>query len=191
MRARLLHTVGERARRIVRQMLSPTFLVILLTAAVIWYASKLNNPYDTEMALYIRVDGQKYRVTTIVSARGSAILARKLSLKRLQNFTLEELSARRSRTNVGAYTFAPASLQKAINDRLGDDFVIVSVVDAPEFVPHSSDRKDKDEKSAGPDEKEKVSRREKRAARRDEKQSAGKAAQNGSGNAATKKSSAK
>jgi len=189
MRARLLYTVGERARRMVRQMLSPTFLVILLTAAVMWYTSKLSTTYDTEMGLDIRIDGQKYRVTAIVSGRGTAILARKLSLKRAQNFTLDELLARRSRTNVGAYTFAPASLQKAINDRMGDDFVIVSVTDAPEFVPHSSEKKAK--KSSATEEKDKVSRREKRAVRREERRSARQAAQKSSGKASTQKSSAK
>jgi hypothetical protein len=142
MREHLLHTIGDRLRRTIRRMLSPTFLAILLSAATLWYASKLNRSYDTEMALDIRIDGQKYRLTTIVTGRGSAILARKLSLKRAPRFTLEELSPRTSRKDVGAYSFAPASLQKAINDKtVDDDFVVISVTDAPEFVPQSVDEK--------------------------------------------------
>jgi len=176
MKQRLLHTTAEWARRSVRQMLSPTFLVILLAASLMWYTSKLNRPYDTEMGLDIRIDGQKYRMTAIVSGRGTAILARKLSLKRSQNFTLDELSARRSRTNVGAYTFAPASLQKAINDRLGNDFVVVSVTDAPEFVPREADGK-KDKKGSASSDKgsDKRASATKNSARRDAKASGKKA----------------
>lgn len=133
----MLNITGDKVRRVLQQALSPTFLFILLASALLWYTSKLSHQYDTELPLGIRIDGQKYRLTAIVSGRGSAILAQRLSLKRKLSFTLDELSPRPSRTTLGALTIAPASLQKAINGKISD-LVVVEVIDAPEFIPSAA-----------------------------------------------------
>lgn len=125
-----------------RQALSPTFLVILLGATVLWYISKLSNEYETEMSLNLRIDGQKYKPTVIIHGRGSDILARQLSLKSRLNFTLEELSPRPSRKTLGALTITPASLMKAINEKISGGLKVMEVVEAPEFAPQSDEKND-------------------------------------------------
>lgn len=124
----------EGLRKMIREALSPTFLVILLASALLWYASRLSDEYTTDMQIGIRIDGQKYRITATVSGRGSAILAQKLSLKRKLSFALDELSSRPSRETAGALTITPASLTRVINAKISD-LTIMEVVEAPEFVP--------------------------------------------------------
>lgn len=135
MKKGLLNITGENVRKVVREALSPTFLVIFLASALLWYTTKLSSEYTAEMPLTIRIDGQKYRLTAIVSGRGSTILAQRMSLKRKLNLTLEELSPRPSRGILGALTIAPPSLQNAINGKMSDDLRVVQIVDAPEFIP--------------------------------------------------------
>ncbi len=124
----------ERIRSLLREIASPTFLIILLGAALLWYTSKLSGQYVTEIPMHIRIDGEKYRLTAIVEGRGSAITAQRLALKRKLNFTLDELSPRPSRKTLGAFTIAPSALQNAINGKI-TALRIVQVMEAPEFIP--------------------------------------------------------
>ena len=134
MKKGLFNITGDGVRKVVREALSPTFLIILLGSALLWYTSKLSNSYDTEIPLSVRIDGQRYRFTAIVSGRGSAIMARQLSLKRRPSFTLEELSSHPSRETPGALTITPASLLKAFNGK-NTDLIIGQVTEAPDFIP--------------------------------------------------------
>jgi hypothetical protein len=138
MKKSMLNITVDRAKGLVRQALSPTFLIILLGAALLWYISKLSGEYTNEMELSMRIDGQKYRPTVVVYGRGSAILAQQLSLKSRINLTLDELSPRPSRETLGALTIAPASLAKAINSKI-TDLTVMEVVEAPEFTPPSKE----------------------------------------------------
>jgi hypothetical protein len=141
---RLLTVVADKTRRVVRQALSPTFVVVLLISGLLWYAAKLSKEYETDIPLNIRIDGQKYRVTATVRGSGSAILAQRLSLKRRIGFSLDELSSRASRKTMGALTITPASLQRAINGKI-NGLEVLEVVDAPDFVPSRRE----EEKAAG------------------------------------------
>ncbi len=141
MKKGLLNIFAEKTRKVLRQALSRTFLVCLLCSAVLWYAGRLNSEYDTEIPLNIRIDGQKYRLTATVTGRGSTILAQRLSLKRRLSFTLDELSPRPSRQNLGALTIAPTSLQRAINSKI-TDLTVVQVIDAPEFIPEAAEEEE-------------------------------------------------
>ncbi|MDR2912602.1 MAG: hypothetical protein LBV38_04795 [Alistipes sp.] len=134
MKKKLQNITRDRAQKTLRQALSPTFLFILMGAALLWYTTKLGYEYSTEIPVNLRIDGQRYRLTAIVSGRGSTILAQQLSLKSALSFTLDEFSSRPSRETPGALTITPASLQRVINGKI-TDLVIVQVVDAPEFVP--------------------------------------------------------
>jgi hypothetical protein len=135
MKKGLLAIVADKIRGVFRQALSPTFLVILVISVMLWYASKLSKDYTTDIPMNISIDGQKYRLTATVKGRGSTILAQRLSLKRRLSFTLDELSSRRSRETPGAYTITPASLKRAIGEKISDDLEITGVIDAPEFIP--------------------------------------------------------
>ncbi|MDR2890788.1 MAG: hypothetical protein LBV18_04200 [Alistipes sp.] len=150
MKKGLLNFVRDRIMGAVRLALSPTFLFILLGAALLWYTSKLSYDYETEMPLTIRIDDQKYRLTAIVSGRGSNILAHQLSLKSTLGFTLDELVSRPSRETTGALTITPASLQRAIGDKI-DDLQIVQVLEAPEFLPVAAEASGSDDGAAAAD----------------------------------------
>ncbi len=82
MKKGLLNITADKTRKVLRQAVSPAFLVSLLCSALLWYTTRLSNEYDTDIPLNIRIDGQKYRLTATVSGRGSTILAQRLSLKR-------------------------------------------------------------------------------------------------------------
>lgn len=165
-----LHNItGEAVRKAIREMLSPTFLLILSGVTLFWFASRLNIQYPTEMSLSIRIDGEKYRFDAIVSGRGSAIMARRLSLKRRPDFTLEELSYRRSNETPGALTMNKVSLQRATNNKINDpDFTIVEVVDAPEFIPPTVESED-DATTETAKERRQRKRKERREARQADK----------------------
>lgn len=126
--------VGEKIRKGLRQLLSPAFILILLGSCLLWYTSKLGHEYTAEMPINVRIDGQKYRITAMVTGRGSQIVAQRLSLKSRLEITLDDLSYRASRETEGALIITPASLARAINDKISD-LVIDEVIEAPEFVP--------------------------------------------------------
>ncbi len=130
----MLYINRESAKKTLRQALSPPFLLILLGSFLLWYTTRLNDNYTTEMPLNLRIDGQKYRVTAIVYGRGSTLVAQRLSLKSKLNFTMEELSTRASRENKGAFVINPTSLQRAINGK-NSEMQVMQIVDAPDFVP--------------------------------------------------------
>ncbi len=127
---------GENIRKVLRQALSPAFLLILLGSCLLWYTSKLSYDYTTEMPLNVRIDGQRYRLTAIVSGRGSTLVAWRLSLKSRLDFTLDELSAKPSPDTEGALVISPESLQKVLSNHL-TSLQVVEVIDAPEFVPRT------------------------------------------------------
>ncbi len=178
MKKGLFNITREGVRGVLRQALSPTFLIILLGATLSWYASKLSSEYTTEIPFGIRIDGQKYRLTAVVSGRGSVILAQRMSLKHKLRFTLDELSARDSRTTLGASTISRPSLQNAINGKISGDIRIVQVTEAPEFVPHvveaekPSAAEDRDNGSGDKDETPRERRKRERTERREARKAA-------------------
>ncbi len=125
---------ADAIRSLLRQALSPAFLLILLGSCLLWFTSKLGYEYKTEMPLKVRIDGQKYRLTAVVSGRGSTLVAQRMSLKSPLSLSLDELSSRSSRETPGALIITPASLQRAINDVI-NDLKIEQIVEAPEFTP--------------------------------------------------------
>lgn len=131
-----LHINRDRVKKVIKQALSPAFLVILLGSFLLWYTTKLNYEYTTEMPLNVWIDGQKYKVTATVSGRGTSLMAQKLSLKSRVNLKLDELSTRRAEDDPDALTFTAKSLQKAINNKI-TDLQIVEIVEAPAFTPES------------------------------------------------------
>jgi hypothetical protein len=147
MKRSLLNIIGDRTRNVLRQALSPTFLLILLGSALLWYTSKLSYEYTTDMPLGIRIDGQRYRLTATVKGRGSNIIAQRLSMKSRLVFTLDELASRRSTDTPGALIITPTSLQNAINGKI-NDLQIMQVTDAPLFVPRADKSDGKDGESA-------------------------------------------
>lgn len=145
----------ENFKKILRHFLSPVFLVLLLSSFLLWYTTKLGYDYTTEIPLNIRIDGQKYRITALVTGRGSMLTAQKLSLKSKINLKLEELSSRPSPDNPGSLIITPGSLQSAINAKV-NDLKVLQIIEAPEFTPEPRDEK-------------KQSAREKREQRREER----------------------
>jgi hypothetical protein len=122
-------------KKVLGRVLSPAFLIILLTSFLLWYMAKLSHEYTAEMPLNIRIDGQKYRVTAVVNGRGSLLTAHQLSLKKV-NIRSEELAMRPSEEASGAFTITETSLQKALTNRLGN-VKIVQIVEIPDFIPET------------------------------------------------------
>ncbi len=161
MKKGMFNITGESIRKVAREALSPTFLFILLGAALLWYTSKLSYEYTTEMPIGIRIDGQKYRLTAIVKGRGSSILAQRLSLKSRLTFTIDELASRRSNETPGALIITPTSLQNAINGKI-KDLEITQVIAAPEFMPPAAEA---DPDAESPREKRQRERKERKEAK--------------------------
>ena len=147
----------DRAKKVLQQALSPAFLIILMGSFLLWYMTKLSYEYNNvEMPLNVRIDGQRYRVTAVVNARGSVLMAQKLSLKGKINLKMDELTVRKSKDDPGALTITPASLQRAI-DAKTSDIKVTQIIDAPDFKPAPA--------------KDKESRKERREKRRQEVES--------------------
>lgn len=124
----------ESVKRVLRQALSPTFLVCLTGAFLLWFSTELSLEYTTAMPLNLRIDGQRFRVTAIVSGRGSTIVAQRLSLKNKLSLSLDELSKKSSTEREGALVITPASLKKAINAKISK-LTVDELIYVPEFVP--------------------------------------------------------
>lgn len=141
----------ERMKGMLGQILSPAFLIILLGSFLLWYMTKLSHEYTTEIPLNVRIDGQKYGITAVVSGRGSLLMAHKLSLRKV-NLHAEELTMRRSKDIPGAMTITNSSLLKAISAKTGG-LKVVQIVDAPDFIPEPEEP---EEPSAKEPEKEHI-----------------------------------
>ncbi len=160
----MLNITGDSVRKVAREALSPTFIFILLSSALLWYTSKLSHEYTTDIPLGIRIDGQKYRIAVTIRGRGSHIMAQRLSLKSRLGFTLDELSSRRSTETPGALIIAKTSLQNAINSKI-NDLVIVQVTEAPEFTPSPREATDGNSDAETAKERRQRERRERKEAK--------------------------
>lgn len=135
------HINKESIRKLLGHMLSPVFLVLLLSSFILWYTTKLGKEYDTEMPLNVRIDGQKYRVTAQVHGKGTTLMAQRLSLKSKINIRLDELTVRKSAEDPNTLVITPASLVKAI-DAKTNDLKVIQIIEMPDFQLEQPEEKE-------------------------------------------------
>lgn len=110
----------ETFRRLLKHALSPVFLVLLLSSFVLWFTTQLGIVYDTEIPINIRIDGQKYRITADVRAKGSTLMAQRLSLKSKISLKSSELTAKPSPDDPAWLIVDEGALRALVNSKTSD-----------------------------------------------------------------------
>ncbi|MBQ7856272.1 MAG: hypothetical protein IJ348_04060 [Alistipes sp.] len=125
-----------------RHYVSPVFVVLLVSAFVLWYIAKLGYTYTTDLNVKIKVSGsesERFEVPCVVEGKGTNLFGYVISAARRVNIPLGELVGEElprdgadSLEGVRRMRIGETSLQNAISVRLSD-IKIISVGDYPEI----------------------------------------------------------
>lgn len=125
-----------------RNYISPVFLMLLGVSFTLWYISKLNYTYTTDLNIKVKVNGERIVVPCVVEGKGTTLFGYNFYASRRATIPLEELNhdiieePAVSEEGVPADSLAkeykvrisPISMQDAISVRFSD-LKIVSVGD--------------------------------------------------------------
>ncbi len=131
-----------------RNYISPIFLVLLGVSFTLWYISKLNYTYTTDLNIKVKVNGERIVVPCVVEGKGTTLFGYNFYASRRATIPLEELNydvvevpivngegvvdslAKDYRLQI-----SPISMQDAISVRFSD-LKIVSVGDFDDIPFH-------------------------------------------------------
>ena len=122
----------DRLRKFFGSYRSPVFLALLFASFVLWYISKLDYDYTTEMPVTVRIDGKKFRVECVVKGKGHRLFAHKFYMSNRVDLKWDDVEISPSSVNPQAVVISPYSLQEAISAR-NSDIVILSIGPVPEI----------------------------------------------------------
>lgn len=124
-----------------RNYISPVFLILLGVSFTLWYISKLNYTYTTDMNIKVKVDDERVIVPCVVEGKGTNLLGYGFYTSRRMNIPLSELNYdivevpvidEAGRVDTLSYDYkvriSPLSMQDAISVRFSD-LKIVSIGD--------------------------------------------------------------
>lgn len=63
-----------------RNSVSPIFVLMLFVSFALWYISKLDYDYTTNIPVRVNIDGYKFKVECTAEGRGSALMAHRFNL---------------------------------------------------------------------------------------------------------------
>ena len=125
-------TIKELLYKIIVPVKSPVFLTMLGIAFVMWYALKLSHIYTTDIAVPVRIEGERYRIKCMGEARGTELWAQRLSVGGKINIPLKELSPRLDSVGAPYYTISHGAMANAIMQRTGS-LRVIEVLELPEI----------------------------------------------------------
>lgn len=119
-------------KNIFRRYLSPVFLGLLLASFILWYIAKLNHPYTTQLPLTVHVDGERFKVSSVVEGMGTNLFGYRIYVNKRLRIPLVELKYTLSKTRPDYLKIDSVSLHQALAVRLSD-IKIISVGPIPEI----------------------------------------------------------
>lgn len=125
-----------------RHYVSPVFVVLFISAFVLWYIAKLGYNYTTDLDIKVKIPGslnERFTVPCVVEGKGTNLFGYAISTARRINVPLGELSYEElertgadSLNGVTRLHIDATSLHNAISVRLSD-IKIISVGAIPEI----------------------------------------------------------
>lgn len=126
----------ERIKSTFDKYVSPVFIMLVLLSFVIWYLTKLSYTYQSQVPMYIDIEGNKFRVECLAEGTGYKLFSYKVFRHKVITLKPRDIQTTPSVLNNGNYVITPHSLQNAISIRTSD-LRIISVGDLPEIkIPY-------------------------------------------------------
>ena len=135
-----------------RNYVSPVFLVLLAVSFTLWYISKLNYTYTTDLKIKVKVNGERLIVPCVVEGKGTTLFGYGFYASRRASIPLNELNYDIIEEPVVAeegmpvdtlakeykVRISPLSMQDAISVRFSD-LKIVSIGDFDDIPLYQND----------------------------------------------------
>jgi hypothetical protein len=122
---------------LLRRYISPGYIMMLVAAFVLWYATKLGETYTTDHKVTVYVDGTSYEVDCTIRGKGTDLIGYTMSSSR-SSFTISpsELTFDNEFLNDGTVRrhINPVSLQQALASRMSDVEVVAVGSIPPQIV---------------------------------------------------------
>jgi hypothetical protein len=122
-----------------RRLVPPAFIVMLFISLSMWYLTKLDGQYTTDIPVTVDMDGNEFKVTCMATASGRQLLLQKVFRRSRINLDFGDIETSPSELNPNRYVISKTSLQNAIQ-LVNNDIHIVSVGDIPEITRKGTDR---------------------------------------------------
>lgn len=123
-------------QRLFSRRLSPSFLVMLVLAFLLWFVTKLGYVYTVEMPVTINLDGNRFEITCIVEGNGRHLMKYKAKRRHYLELTPDEVKLS-APDALGFSSVDKTSLLSALSHYYSD-VRIVSVSDISDIFISSS-----------------------------------------------------
>lgn len=113
--------------KLLRRYISPVYIMMLVAALVLWYATKLGETYTTDHEVTVIVDGTKYEVDCTIRGKGTDLISYTMSSRRSRfKISSSELTIDKEYPNDGTIRehINTVSLQQALAARMSDVEVV-------------------------------------------------------------------
>ena len=121
----ITHRILIAIKVFIRRLGKPAFLIILLISFALWYGTKLNYTYRTDMRIPITIGDTTIQVICTVEGIGSRLMMQKM-MPRRHSVVIhpDQVEFVPSQTNDKTRTITPFSLQSAISTQIMDMKII-------------------------------------------------------------------
>lgn len=126
----------NRIKATVNKYVSPVFIMLLLLSLIMWYITKLSYTYQSDVPVYIDIEGNKFKVECLAEGTGYKLFSHKFFRQNVITLNFRDIQTTQSVINNNSFVIDPFSLQNAISIRT-KDLRILSVGDLPEIkIPY-------------------------------------------------------
>ena len=97
-----------------RHSVSPIFVLMLFVSFALWYISKLDYDYTTNIPVRVNIDGYKFKIECTAEGRGSALMAHRFNLVDKTRLNFSRILHAPLATDSCEIVLSPSSLMNAI-----------------------------------------------------------------------------
>ena len=108
---------GMEIAGMVKQRITPAFLVALGLALIFWYSGKLKYTYTAEVPVTVIIEGERHRATCIMEGTGHSIIGARYFKRKMVKLQRTDIEMKPVEGMSDTWEVAPESLQSAISVR--------------------------------------------------------------------------
>ena len=97
-----------------RHSVSPIFVLMLFVSFALWYISKLDYDYTTNIHVRVNLDGYRFKVECTAEGRGSALMAHRFNMVDKTNLSFSRILHAPLAADSCEIVLSPSSLMNAI-----------------------------------------------------------------------------
>ena len=97
-----------------RSSVSPIFVLLLFASFALWYITKLDYDYTTDIPVRVNLDGYKFKVQCTAEGRGSDLVAHRFNMVDRTKLTFSRVIHAPLATDSCEIVLSPSSLMNAI-----------------------------------------------------------------------------